>query len=102
MKVVKIIILIGAIINIAVWLDINIFLASVFLIIAITTLILLLKEYDTSDIEEKINDEIEKEKRLYNNIKENNDKLKVQLEPLRSYTEHFDSGMIHRALPMAT
>lgn len=32
----------------------------------------------------------------------NNDKLKVQLEPLRSYTEHFDSGMIHRALPMAT
>ena len=34
--------------------------------------------------------------------KENNDKLKVQLEPLRSYTEHFDSGMIHRALPMAT
>ena len=50
MKVVKIIILIGAIINIAVWLDINIFLASVFLIIAITTLILLLKEYDTSDI----------------------------------------------------
>ena len=35
-------------------------------------------------------------------IKENNDKLKVQLEPLRSYTEHFDSGMIHRALPMAT
>jgi hypothetical protein len=78
MKVVKIIILIGAIINIAVWLDINIFLASVFLIIAITTLILLLKEYDTSDIEEKINDEIEKEKRLYNNIKENNDKLKTE------------------------
>ena len=35
-------------------------------------------------------------------IKENNDKLKVQLEPLRSYTEHFDSGMIHMALPMAT
>ena len=35
-------------------------------------------------------------------IKENNDKLKVQLELLRSYTEHFDSGMIHRALPMAT
>lgn len=35
-------------------------------------------------------------------IEENNDKLKVQLEPLRSYTEHFDSGMIHRALPMAT
>lgn len=34
--------------------------------------------------------------------KENNDKLKVQLEPLCSYTEHFDSGMIHRALPMAT
>lgn len=34
--------------------------------------------------------------------KENNDKLKVQLEPLRSYTEHFDSGMIHMALPMAT
>lgn len=31
--------------------------------------------------------------------KENNDKLKVQLEPLRSYTEHFDSGMIHMALP---
>ena len=27
-------------------------------------------------------------------IKENNDKLKVQLELLRSYTEHFDSGMI--------
>lgn len=78
MKVVKIIILIGAIINIAIWLDINIFLASVFLIIAITTLILLLKEYDTSDIEEKINDEIEKEKRLYNNIKENNDKLKTE------------------------
>lgn len=78
MKVVKIIILIEAIINIAVWLDINIFLASVFLIIAITTLILLLKEYDTSDIEEKINDEIEKEKRLYNNIKENNDKLKTE------------------------
>ena len=78
MKVVKIIILIGAIINIAVWLDINIFLASVFLIIAITTLILLLKEYDTSDIEEKINYEIEKEKRLYNNIKENNDKLKTE------------------------
>ena len=78
MKVVKIIILIGAIINIAVWLDINIFLASVSLIIAITTLILLLKEYDTSDIEEKINDEIEKEKRLYNNIKENNDKLKTE------------------------
>lgn len=78
MKVIKIIILIGAIINIAVWLDINIFLASVFLIIAITTLILLLKEYDTSDIEEKINDEIEKEKRLYNNIKENNDKLKTE------------------------
>lgn len=78
MKVVKIIILIGAIINIAVWLDINIFLASVFLIIAITTLILLLKEYDTSDIEEKINDEIEKEKRLYNNIKENNNKLKTE------------------------
>lgn len=78
MKVVKIIILIGAIINIAVWLDINIFLASVFLIIAIITLILLLKEYDTSDIEEKINDEIEKEKRLYNNIKENNDKLKTE------------------------
>ena len=76
MKVVKIIILIGAIINIAVWLDINIFLASVFLIIAITTLILLLKEYDTSDIEEKINDEIEKEKRLYNNIKENNEDIK--------------------------
>ena len=78
MKVVKIIILIGAIINIAIWLDINIFLASIFLIIAITTLILLLKEYDTSDIEEKINDEIEKEKRLYNNIKENNDKLKTE------------------------
>ena len=78
MKVVKIIILIGAIINIAIWLDINIFLASVFLIIAITTLILLLKEYDTSDIEEKINDEIEKEIRLYNNIKENNDKLKTE------------------------
>ena len=78
MKVVKIIILIGAIINIAVWLDINIFLASVFLIIAITTLILLLKEYDTSDIEEKIKEEIEKEKRLYNNIKENNDKLKTE------------------------
>lgn len=35
-------------------------------------------------------------------IKENNDKLKVQLELLRSYTEHFDSGMIHMALPMAT
>ena len=35
-------------------------------------------------------------------IKENNDKLKVQLELLRSYREHFDSGMIHRALPMAT
>ena len=34
--------------------------------------------------------------------KENNDKLKVQLELLRSYTEHFDSGMIHMALPMAT
>lgn len=78
MKVVKIIILIGAIINIVIWLDINIFLASVFLIIAITTLIILLKEYDTSDIEEKINDEIEKEKRLYNNIKENNDKLKTE------------------------
>ena len=28
-------------------------------------------------------------------IKENNDKLKVQLE-------HFDSGMSHMALPMAT
>ena len=78
MKVVKIIILIGAIINIAIWLDINIFLASVFLIIAITTLILLLKEYDTRDIEKKINDEIEKEKRLYNNIKENKDKLKTE------------------------
>ena len=38
----------------------------------------MLKEYDTSDIEEKINDEIEKEKRLYNNIKENNDKLKTE------------------------
>lgn len=35
-------------------------------------------------------------------IKENNDKLKVQLELLRSYTEHFDSGMIHMALPIAT
>ncbi|CCF27666.1 hypothetical protein EST32_15660 [Lactiplantibacillus plantarum] len=35
-------------------------------------------------------------------IKENNDKLKVQLELLRSCTEHFDSGMIHMALPMAT
>ena len=35
-------------------------------------------------------------------IKENNDKLKVQLELLRSYTEYFDSGMIHMALPMAT
>lgn len=35
-------------------------------------------------------------------IKENNDKLKVQLELLHSYTEHFDSGMIHMALPMAT
>lgn len=35
-------------------------------------------------------------------INENNDKLKVQLELLRSYTEHFDSGMIHMALPMAT
>lgn len=35
-------------------------------------------------------------------IKENNDKLKVQLELLRSYTEHFDSGMIHMALPMVT
>ena len=35
-------------------------------------------------------------------IKENNDKLKVQLELLLSYTEHFDSGMIHMALPMAT
>ena len=35
-------------------------------------------------------------------IKEKNDKLKVQLDLLRSYTEHFDSRMIHRALPMAT
>ena len=35
-------------------------------------------------------------------IKENNDKLKVQLELLRSYTEHSDSGMIHMVLPMAT
>ncbi|NRO35261.1 hypothetical protein IMAU30003_01511 [Lactobacillus helveticus] len=35
-------------------------------------------------------------------IKENNDKLKVQLELLRSCTEHFDSCMIHMALPMAT
>ena len=35
-------------------------------------------------------------------INENNDKLKVQLELLRSYTEHFDSGMVHMALPMAT
>ena len=35
-------------------------------------------------------------------IKENNDKLKVQLALLRSYAVQFDSGMIHRALPMAT
>jgi len=35
-------------------------------------------------------------------IKENNDKLKVQLELLRSYAGQFDSGMIHMALPMAT
>lgn len=78
MKAVKIIILIGAIINIAIWIDINMFLTSIFIIIAITTLILLLKEYDIRDIEEKINAEIEKEKRLYNNIKENNDKLKTE------------------------
>lgn len=78
MKAVKIIILIGAIINIAIWIDINMFLTSIFIIIAITTLILLLKEYDIRDIEEKINAEIEKEKRLYNNIKENNDKLRKQ------------------------
>ena len=39
---------------------------------------------------------------ISSNFNLNNDKLKVQLEPLRSYTEHFDSGMIHRALPMAT
>ena len=35
-------------------------------------------------------------------IKENNDKLKVQLALLRSYAVQFDSGMIHMALPMAT
>ncbi|MBN6048714.1 hypothetical protein [Lactobacillus helveticus] len=35
-------------------------------------------------------------------IKENNDKLKVQLDLLRIFAEQFDSGMIHMALPMAT
>ncbi|MCM6827823.1 hypothetical protein [Leuconostoc mesenteroides] len=35
-------------------------------------------------------------------IKENNDKLKVQLELLRSYAGQFDSGMVNMALPMAT
>lgn len=79
MKTVKIIILIGAIINIAIWIDINMFLTSIFIIIAITTLILLLKEYDNiyrEDVEKKINEGTKKEnnytKEKQNQIKYNN------------------------------
>lgn len=76
MKAVKIIILIGAIINIAIWIDINMFLTSIFIIIAITTLILLLKEYDNiyiEDVEKKINEGTKKEN---NYTKEKQDQIK--------------------------
>lgn len=76
MKAVKIIILIGAIINIAIWIDINMFLTSIFIIIAITTLILLLKEYDNiyiEDAEKKINEGTKKEN---NYTKEKQDQIK--------------------------